>query len=265
MNDLNIISTAESIEIKSSTNLVTIVIKSILNNIEKVKNKDIYMLKDKIPLTLFEIIENTILTMFNNDLTLVNLTKIKNLLSPNEFVKNVKKYLNKIIDNRVAVDVYYIRDNVPRNIYMLFLKEYVKDAYCWIDFSEHERLRRRIMNYSGLSSEAFELFVLMTSIPEIIADVFSNETYIVNVNTWNTIDDKNSNYCIYCKNKKNNIVKKNKIIWSTGDELLIRHYRNPLFWCSECLYEILFDVIEIDNQFFNNQRNFNYRKRTHTF
>lgn len=231
-------------------NLVTISVASIINEIVKCKNTNIYMLENEIPSTLFKILEMTTLSMFNNykNPNDVNLERIKNLLPTNIFLQHVQIYLNTMIEHRrIGFNIHQIRDNVPENIYTLFLKEYLKDEICWNFFFNDifDMEEKDIFQLLDSSTISTDVYLLITNIPDRIADNLADENYHIVLEFWQcNVNSTNLTYCKNCVATKQNIYKRIECMTSTGEEFIRSDLRHPKHWCSECLYMPLFKIID---------------------
>lgn len=242
-------------KIQSPSNLTTIAAVSIIKQIEKADNQHIYMLKNNIPQTLFESIENAILTIFHDDnFTNVNLARMKNLLPANLFEKNMKIYLNKIIEkNLVNVNIAQIRDNVSHNIYTLFLEVYLQDENCWEYFLENILFMRKeeiltLLNFLPLNSEQY--LVLINTPNSVSRHLMIDDNYVIVVIFWRDMNEQlYSAYCRNCIERKSKIIKEVQIFSVNVEKLIGDIFKSHRYWCSKCLNTPLFNILDNDRTF----------------
>lgn len=255
MNNNNIL-ISEKNQIKSPPDLVTIAIDSIINDIESINDKNIYMLKNNIPHTLFELIERkTLKTLKSTNSIDINLERAKKLLPVQLFEKHVKIYLNMIIEKKfVNINIANIRDNVPKNIYKLFLKIYLKDQNCWKYFIEsvlkiHEDDILEIL--SNISSLNLDQYLGLMNIPVSVAEDFAYDTYVIVLQMWRTNNDTFYHYCRDCIKKYKQIVRETEVFTATGEEIIRDVLLNHHYWCCKCSYTPLFVILDDNDTYFD--------------
>lgn len=248
MDVLNIDMSSIENKLYAPKKLVTISVAALLNEIEKDENKNIYMLKNQLSQSLFEIIERTTLSKFNVvNLNSVNLETLKNVLSSDIFEQNVQIYLNTVVEESIHLDIFHIRDNVPEYIYRLFLNEYLKDESCWKFVLENtfDMKKDDIFTLLDSSTMTAEEYFLLTNIPDRIYNNIADEIFHVAIKMWKFDNDlTNSTYCENCIKTKEDIYKRTEVITSYGDELIRDELRNPKHWCSECLFTTVLTIIK---------------------
>lgn len=254
-NFLNDILIPKKIQKTSPMDLVTISVYSILNNIENSKYKNIRMLKDEIPHTLYELIEKTTITMLNaTKFSDINLKRAKKLLSVELFEKYVQMYLYKIIENDIVnINITDIRDNVQQHIYTIFLSEYLENQYCWEYFVENIMNIRienifLLLNNRPLTSEQR---LVLVNVPDRVSNsMVSHDPYVIAVCKWKLKNNSSTlSYCSNCIEKNQQFASEIEIFSVNGENFVREVLQNYQYWCCKCFNAPLFNILDNDYTF----------------
>lgn len=238
---------SEIFQVTSPEDFDAMDIEFILNKIENTNDAHIYMLKGYISPKLFSKILLTVSSMVRGVLTYTgNLERLKKLLPIEKYLEWVKCCLDVIVKkNLINLNIPNIRDNIPQELYKIFVDKYLKNENCWKYFFKSTQDSREEYILTLLSSESptLEEHLLLINVPNSVVKYLDYKKYNILSQIWTIKGEPNSGYCRECIHPKDRIFKRTEVISLSSKELFHDYLSDPKYWCCECLYRPLLEIL----------------------
>jgi len=250
----------EIFQVTSPEDFLTMDIESIFNKIENTNHAHIHMLKGYISPELFDKITTTIASMFSVDNT-PDLERSKKLLQIKCFEGCLTLYFDRIVkENLINLNIPYIRDNTPQELYKIFIDKYLKNEDCWRYFLKTTQYieKEEILELFYSGSGTLEKHLLLINVPNSMVEYLNDKLYHVVSEMWRTKDKPDYGYCKECMKTKDEISKRTEASPLSSDELFHQYLPDLRYWCHGCLYEPLLTIMTDFSSYENTQYIGNY-------